>query len=53
MVTPPLKAAFDSGGTSHANLEKSQANGVKDVCFFKGRGLEEEDMCRSRKVYKS
>jgi transposase, IS5 family len=41
------------GCTSHANLEKSKANGVKDVCFLKGRGLEEEDICRSRKVYKS
>jgi transposase, IS5 family len=49
---PPLKAAFDGGFTSHANLEKAKANGVKDVCFSKGRGLEEEDMCRSRKVYK-
>ena len=48
-----MKAAFDSGGTSHANLEKAKANGVKDVCFFKGRDFEEEAMCRSWKVYKN
>lgn len=48
----PLKAAFDGGFTSHTNLEKAKGNGVKDVCFSKGRGLEEEDMCRSKQVYK-
>lgn len=48
----PLKAAFDGGFTSHANLAEAKANGVKDVCFSKGRGLEEEDMCRSKQVYK-
>jgi IS5 family transposase len=47
-----LKAAFDGGFASHTNLEKAKSNGVKDVCFSKGRGLEEEDMCRSRQVYK-
>jgi IS5 family transposase len=50
---PPLKAAFDGGFASHANLEKAKDNGVKDVCFSKGRGLAEEDMCRSKQVYKS
>ena len=49
---PPLKAAFDGGFASHANLEEAKDNGVKDVCFSKGRGLEEEDMCRSKQVYK-
>lgn len=48
----PLKAAFDGGFASHANLEEAKSNGVKDVCFSKGRGLEEEDMCRSKQVYK-
>lgn len=48
----PLKAAFDGGFTSHANREKAKANGVKDVCFSKGRGLAAEDMCRSKHVYK-
>ena len=44
---------FNGGVTSHTNLEKAKANGVKDVYFLKGRGLEEEDMYRSRQVYKS
>jgi len=48
----PLKIAFDGGFTSHANLERAKTNGVKDVYFSKGRGLVEEDMCRSKKVYK-
>jgi IS5 family transposase len=48
----PLKTAFDGGFTSHANLEEAKANGIKDICFSKGRGLEEEDMCRSKRVYK-
>jgi transposase, IS5 family len=48
----PLKAALDGGFSSQANLEKAKSNGIKDVCFSKGRGLEEEDMCRSKQVYK-
>ena len=48
----PLKAAFDGGFTSHANLQQAKDNGIKDVCFSKGRGLAEEDMCRSKRVYK-
>lgn len=48
----PLKAAFDGGFSSQANLAKAKGNGVRDVCFSKGRGLGEEDMCRSRRVYK-
>lgn len=48
----PLKAAFDGGFTSQANLKKAKGNGVKDVCFSKGRGLAAEDMCRSKWVYK-
>lgn len=48
----PLKAAFDAGFASCANLEKAKENGVKDVCFSKGRGLEEEGLCRSNQVYK-
>ena len=48
----PLKAAFDGGFTSHANLKEAKGNGIKDVCFSKGRGLAEEDMCRSKRVYK-
>lgn len=48
----PLKAAFDGGFTSLNNLEQAKNNGIKDVCFSKGRGLAEEDMCRSKRVYK-
>ncbi len=48
----PLKAAFDGGFTSHDNLKRGKAKGVKDMCFSKGRGLEAEDMCRSSRVYK-
>lgn len=48
----PLKAAFDGGFTSLANLKEAKTNGVKDVCFSKGRGLKEDDMCRSKRVYK-
>ena len=48
----PLKAAFDGGFCSYTNLRKAKANGIKDVCFAKGHGLAEEDMCRSRRVYK-
>ncbi len=47
----PLKAALDGGFASHANLTSAKAKGIKDVCFSKGRGLEKEDMCRSRYVY--
>ncbi|MFN2365068.1 MAG: ISNCY family transposase [Desulfurivibrionaceae bacterium] len=49
---PPLKAAFDGGFSSQENLAKAKDSGVKDVCFSKGRGLAEEDMCRSSRVYK-
>ena len=48
----PLKAALDGGFSSHDNVVKAKANGIKDVCFSKGRGLVEEDMCRSKWVYR-
>jgi IS5 family transposase len=48
----PLKAALDGGFTSKANLVSAKGKGIKDVCFSKKRGLEEEDMCRSTWVYK-
>ena len=48
----PVKAALDGGFASKANLESVKAKGIKDVCFAKKRGLEEEDMCRSTWVYK-
>lgn len=47
----PLKAALDGGFASKANLEKAKSKNIKDVCFAKKRGLQEEDMCRSHYVY--
>jgi len=49
---PPSKVALDGGFASKDNLEAAKKQGVKDVCFSKGRGLAEEDMCRSNYVYK-
>lgn len=48
----PLKAALDGGFASKPNLDTAKEKGIKDVCFAKKRGLEEEDMCRSAWVYK-
>jgi IS5 family transposase len=48
----PNKAALDGGFASRANLEAAKSRGIKDVCFAKGRGLTEEDMCRSHWVYR-
>ncbi len=49
----PLKASLDGGFASKTNLKAAKENGIKDVCFSKGKGLEEEDMCRSGYVYKA
>lgn len=49
---PPLKVALDGGFASKENLHTAKEMGIKDVCFSKGRGLAEEDMCRSPFVYK-
>jgi IS5 family transposase len=48
----PLKAALDGGFASKKNLVSAKGKGIKDVCFAKKRGLEEEEMCRSAWVYK-
>jgi len=48
----PLKVALDGGFASKTNLESAKGKGIKDVCFAKKRGLEEEEMCRSPWVYK-
>ena len=48
----PLKAALDGGFASKTNLDSAKGKGIKDVCFAKKRGLEEEEMCRSPWVYK-
>jgi IS5 family transposase len=48
----PLKVALDGGFASKENLQSAKGKGIKDVCFAKKRGLEEEQMCRSSWVYK-
>jgi len=48
----PLKVALDGGFASKRNLEAAKSREIKDVCFAKKRGLEEEDMCRSPWMYK-
>jgi len=48
----PLKVALDGGFASKDNLMLAKERGIKDVCFAKKRGLKEEDMCRSKAVYK-
>lgn len=50
---PPLKVALDGGFASKENLNAAREQGIRDVCFSKGRGLAEEDMCRSSNVYKA
>jgi len=50
---PPLKVALDGGFASKENLVAAKEQGISDVCFSKGRGLAEEDMCRSSFVYKA
>lgn len=48
----PLKVALDGGFASQDNLRAAREQGIKDVCFSKGPGLAEKDMCRSTYVYK-
>jgi IS5 family transposase len=50
----PLKVSLDGGFASGDNLRLAKGTmEIKDVCFAKKRGLKEEDMCRSSRVYKS
>ncbi len=49
---PPLKASFDGGYASKANLENIKAMGVRDAVFHKKRGLDELDMAKSHWVFK-
>ncbi len=49
---PPLKASFDGGYASKANLENIKTMGVRDAAFHRKRGLEESDMAKSRWVFK-
>ncbi len=48
----PNKMSFDGGFASLANLKALKKNGVKDICFSKRLGMDEEDMCRGKWVYK-
>jgi len=48
----PLKVALDGGFASRKNLISAKGKGIKEVCFAKKRGLQEEEMCRSPWVYK-
>lgn len=50
---PPRKVALDGGFASKENLEAARQQGIPDVCFAKGRGLKEEEMCRSSSAYKA
>jgi len=47
-----LNVALGGGFASKANLKSAKSRGIKDVCFAKKRVLKEEDICRSRRVYK-
>jgi transposase, IS5 family len=48
----PLKAAFDGGFASKANLQQIKDLGVRDVTFRKKRGLNIAEMAKSTWVYK-
>ena len=48
----PRQTAGDGGYASSANLGAAKTMGVKDVAFHKKRGLEVEDMVKSRYVYR-
>lgn len=48
----PLKAAFDGGFASKANLMQIKELGVRDVAFRKKRGLDIAEMAKSTWVYK-
>jgi len=49
---PPLKASFDGGYASKANLQSVKAMGVRDAAFHKKRGLKVSDMAKSPWVFK-
>jgi len=49
---PPLKASFDGGYASKANLQSIKGMGVRDAVFHKKRGLDELDMAKSHWVFK-
>ena len=49
---PPRQTAVDGGYASSDNLAYAKAKGVEDAAFHKKRGLNIEDMVRSRWVYR-
>lgn len=49
----PLKASLDGGFASRDKLKSAKGKGVKEVCFAKGKGLKEDEMCRSSYVYRT
>ena len=49
---PPRQMAVDGGYASKQNLTSAKAKGVADMAFHKKRGLEIEDMVKSRWVYR-
>ncbi len=48
----PRQTAFDGGFASKAELAAIKAQGVKDVAFYKKRGLRVADMAKSSWVYR-
>ena len=48
----PRQSAADGGYASTANLAYAKAKGVEDAAFHKKRGLNIEDMVKSRWVYR-
>ncbi len=48
----PNKMSSDGGFSSKADLSVLKDKGIKDISFSKHRGMEEEDMCRSKWVFR-
>jgi transposase, IS5 family len=48
----PRQASFDGGFATRANLAELKTMGVEDVAFHKRRGIEIEDMTRSKQVFR-
>lgn len=49
---PPRQASFDGGFATRTNLADLKAMGVDDVAFHKRRGIEVEQMTRSKRVFR-
>lgn len=48
----PRQASFDGGFATRTNLADLKAMGVEDVAFHKRRGIEIEQMTRSKRVFR-